>query len=700
MSGESLFRPLETVLRAKSIAMVGASERAPWARIMHRNLRDNGYPGRLFLVNPRQAEVFGERCVPTLRDLPEPVEHAMVIVPAPAVASILDDAEAAGVKTATIYSASIGDGHDPKSHDRGAWLQDFLRRSRIKVAGPNCMGAYSYRERMFAFPNSDLCRFPPGSIGCAFQSGGTLQFWLRTGADRGLRYSYAVTCGNEVSFDLADYVNFLIDDPNTKVIVMFIEGIRRPAAFMAAAARALEAGKPMLAVKAGATLKSQAAAHSHTGAISGDYDTYLAMCERYGIYNCSSLDDMIETALAFNGGRLPKGPRIGFVTTSGGIVELLYDYAEAEGAVVPDYTDQTKIDLMPFMQESIQPKNPLDLGIPGGLKHAAAVCEVVARDPNIDMVAWAAGLPSKAASWEGVEHLQNLLKVTDKPIIGFGRMNHQLTSEAVEAQKQAGFPFVQGLKPTIRALNGLWFHAARAGKRPAVPPPAPPNDLSLATLNATLEKYGITLPQSCEVASPVEAEAAAEAIGFPVALKIRSRNILHKTEAGGVALDLRSRDAVRKAADELVASARATHPSARIDGFLVQEMLSGVEAIVGARSDNLYGPLLLVGAGGILVELANDVALRLLPVTKTDVAAMIDGLKLTRLLAGYRGRLASDRDALEAAVLGLAQFYLDHRDRIAEVEINPLMVREVGAVAVDVRVIWRSEGPRSGLPPK
>src|SRR5262245_4205767 len=687
-----MFRSPESVLRAKSIAIVGASERAPWARIIYRNLRDYGYPGRLTLVNPRQKVVFGEPCVPSLRDAPEPIEHAMVIVPAVGVAGVLEDADAAGVTTATIYSAAMGDGPDPESHKRGAWLKDFLGRSKIKVAGPNCMGAYSYHQKIFAYPNNELPRFAAGSVSAVFQSGGTLQFWLRTSADRGLRFSYGITSGNEISFDLADYLNFVVDDPNTKVIALFIEGIRRPEAFMAAAGRALEAGKPIVAIKTGATAKSQAAAQSHTGAIGGDYAAYLAMCERYGIYNCRNLDDMMEAALAFDGGRLPKGPRIGFVTTSGGTVDLLYDYAEFEGAPMPDYSPETLKGLMPYMQEGIEPKNPLDLGIPGGLKQAAGVCEVVAKDPNIDMIAWAAMLPSKAGAWDGVETLQAMVRGTDKPIVGFGRMSYQMTPEAVEAQTQAGFPFLQGLEPTIRALNGLWFHAQRTGRKPPAAPPAPPSDLALATLDATLKKYGIALPQSREVASAAEAAAAAEQIGFPVVRTIRSTSITHKTEAGGVALDLRSKEAVLKATEALTASAKAAYPNGRIDGFLVQEMVSGIEAIVGARSD-LYGPMLLVGAGGILVELAKDAALRLLPVSKTDVAAMIDGLKLNKLIAGYRGRPAADRAALEATVLALAQFYLDHRARIKDIEINPLMVRPhgKGAVAVDVRVIWHDK---------
>jgi acetyltransferase len=553
------------------------------------------------------------------------------------------------------------------------------------------MGAHSYHERLFAYPNAELGRFPPGSVGCVFQSGGTLQFWLRTGADRGLRFSYGISSGNEVDLDLADYVNFLVDDPNTRQIVLFIEGLRRPEPFKLAAARALEAGKPILAIKSGATVKSQAAAASHTGAIGGDYAAYLAMCERYGIVNCRSLDDMLEASLAFDGGRLPKGPRIGVVTTSGGTVDLLYDYAETENALMPDFSEETNKALMPFMQESIVPKNPLDLGIPGGLKHAADVCEVVSRDPSVDMIAWAAMLPSKGGAWEGVEALQNLLKKTDKPIVGFGRMTYHMNPDAVEAQKAAGFPFLQALEPTLRALNALWFYGERRDRKITPLPPAPPSDLTPAALDQTLARYGIVLPKSREVATAAEAASAAEAIGFPVVLKIRSADILHKTEAGGVVLDLRNREAVLAAADELLKAAHTSHPGGKIDGFLVQEMVSGIEAIVGARGDPIYGPLLLVGTGGILVELTKDAALRLLPVTEKDVSTMVGGLKLNKLLSGYRGKPAADRAALEKTARALAQFYLDHRARIEDIEINPLMVRPQGrgAVAVDVRVIWK-----------
>jgi len=376
---------------------------------------------------------------------------------------------------------------------------------------------------------------------------------------------------------------------------------------------------------------------------------------------------------------------------------------------MPDFTDETKAALLPMMQEGIAPKNPLDVGIPSTLEVAAKICETAARDPNIDMVAWASPMPRKGETWGDVAPLRQLLTKTDKPVVGFGRVIQQVGDDHLAAQEAAGFPFLQGIEPTIRALDGLWFHAARRGRAPPTPPTAPPSDLSPATLEATLARYGIALPKSHVVANAAEAVAAAERIGFPVALKIRSRNILHKTEVGGVALDLQNRDAVQAAAEALAASARAAQPSARIDGFLVQEMVSGIEAIVGARNDPLYGPLLLVGSGGVLVELVADAALRLLPVTTHEVSTMVDGLKLAQRLSGFRGRPAADRAALEAAALGLGRFFLDHRARINDIEINPLMVRantpardrqsrasnpagaDAGAVAVDVRVLWRED---------
>ena len=686
-----LFRTVETVLRPKSLAIVGASERGRWPRDIHTALREHKYPGPVYLINPRQQQVYGETAYPSLRDLPEPVDHAIIIIPAAGVSEVLEDAAARGLKSATIYAGGVGDGENPASIARGQWVRDFIQRTNMRIAGPNCMGNLSYPDRVFAYPNPEIARVPQGPVGVIFQSGGTLQFFMRTASQRGLRFSYAISSGNEIDLDLADYLNFLVDDPHTRQIVLFIEGIRRPKAFMDAAARALAAGKPIMTIKTGATAKSAAAAASHTGAIAGDYQAFEAMCERYGIINCPSLDDLVETALAFQSPVRPKGPRIGFVTTSGGTVDLLYDYVEYESAELAQFTQATNEAIIPFMQDEIRPKNPLDVGIPSSLKAAADLCEIVGKDPNVDILAWASQLPMKASAWPDVDCLNQMAKAIGKPVIAFGRMSYRMSAESLDLQDRAGFPFLQQLQPSLRAMNALWFHAQRQGKLPARPEAETPSTLTPQTLEAELQAFGIHGPQSALCLDADAAAAYADQIGYPVVLKIQSPDILHKTEAGGVKLDLRSADAVRKAAEDLHSSAKAHNANARISGFLVQEMVSGIEVIIGARDDALYGPMLLIGSGGVLVELLNDAALVMLPIDQATLSKRMDGLKLNQLLSGYRGRPPADRAALEKLALQLAAFYLKHRSRISDIEINPLMVRDQGrgAVAVDVRVIWR-----------
>jgi acetyltransferase len=679
-----------SVLQAKSVAVVGASERAKWPTIIINNLKKQGYPGRIDFINPRQTEVFGQKCYPSIADLPEAPDHAMIIVPAAAVPNVLTDAEKRGVKTATVYAAGLGDGDDPASVERGAWLRNFLATSKLRISGPNCMGAMSYREKLFGYPNTALASIEPGPNSLIFQSGGTLQFFMGCGADRGLRYAYGISSGNEVDIDLADYLDFLVRDDATKTIMLFVEGIRRPEAFMSAAGRALEAGKPVLAIKTGRSAKSRAAAQSHTGAIAGDFAAWMALCDRYGIVNCRSLDDMLEVALAFECGRRPKGPRVGWVTTSGGTVDLLYDYVEAEGSTLAELAPQTIEALNPLMQDGITPKNPLDAGIPAGHATTAKWCNIIAADPGVDILALAAQTPRK--DYGDVAPLVDMMNRTDKPIIGFGRMIYQVTPDVIEMQKTLGFPFLQGLEPTVRAINALWFHAERQGKLPAAPGPAKPSTLTAATLDAELQRYGIASPKSRLAPTPDAAADAASSIGYPVALKIVSPDILHKTEAGGVLLDLKDAAAVTAGTKTLIENARRAMPNARIEGVLVQEMASGVEAIIGARNDPLYGPVLLVGSGGVMVELAQDVALKLLPVTREEVAKMVDLLRLDKLLGGYRGTPVADRDALIECALALGRFFLDHQNVIDDIEINPLMVRPKGggAVAVDVCVIWRT----------
>jgi len=690
-----VFKSPELVLRARSVAIVGASERARWPSNIYDNLRTNGFTGRVYPVNPKYSEVWGVPCYPSFESLPEPADHALVIIPAKAVIETLTEATAHGLKSATVYAANIGEGYDPEIVARGQALKALCARTGLIVAGPNCMGAMSMREKAFFYPNEDLCKIPVGPVAAVFQSGGTLQFWCQTAASRGVSFSYMISSGNELGVDLADYVNFLVDDDSTKVIALFIEGIRRGDAFMVAANRALAAGKPIVAIKTGRSARSRAAAQSHTGAIAGDFETYEAMCRHYGITNCDSLEDMVEIALAFRYARRPKGKRVGWVTTSGGTVDLLYDIMDQERVItMPDYAPATVAAIKPNVIPEVTVKNPLDSGIPSDMPTAAKICTAVLNDPQIDMLAWAAQLPTATGKRRGTDPtpIKAMLAATDKAVVAFGRMSYPVDGEGLAFQDTIGIPFLQGMGQTVKALSALTRFGALEGK--AYPPLPAPNGRA-ATLQgeawtAALTAHGLTPPVSAFATQPEEAAVAAGKIGFPVVLKIVSPEVSHKTEVGGVLLNLRTAAEVEAGAKELAGRIRKAAPDARISGYLVQEMVSGVEIILGARSDPLYGPVILVGAGGILVELMKDTVLRLLPVGPEDAKAMLAELKISQLLAGFRGKPAADMAALERAIVGLSSLYLSHRHLLSDLEVNPLIVLEngQGVRAVDVRPVF------------
>ena len=690
---DGLFRSPASLLDAKSIAIVGASERGEWPSAIYGNLKELGFAGAVYPINPGREEIWGERCYPDFASLPEPVDLALVVIPGAAVIPVLEEGAANGLKSAVVFAARIGEGDDPESIARGQALNDLCERTGLRACGPNCMGLVSPHNKVFAYPNKALCSLPAGNVAAVFQSGGAMMHWAAAAAARGIRFSHMITSGNEIDLVLADYVDYLVDDPNTDIIVLLVEAIRRPEAFMQAASRALAARKPIIALKTGRNDASQQSALSHTGAVCGDFDAYLAMCERLGIVNCPTYEALVETVLAFQGGRYPKGGRIGFMTISGGVVDLLHDYIDQHGTQVPDFTAKTKEELADLVNPGMILRNPLDGGGGAGFgpEQAARVCGIAAQDPNIDMVAWTMRLPSDRAKFRQPEPLLDMLAKTDKPILAFERSTYTPTADDLEFQRETGIPFLQGLEATVGALTRLGFYGERVNRPleqlPSAAPQVPPlDDVALA---AALSVAGVPGPRSIDAATSEEAAAAAHKIGFPVALKIRSSQILHKTEAGGVRLHLSSPEDVIRAAQEMAASAHRAVPDAQIDGYEVQEMVSGIEILVGCRIDPLYGPLIAVGAGGVLVELFKDVAFRLLPVTSVVVEDMLGELKSAALLDGYRGAPPADRAALINAICAIGEFFLENRSWLKEIEVNPLTVLAVGhgVRAVDIKPI-------------
>lgn len=687
-----MFRPVDFLFRPRSVAIVGASASGGggWPKSIYENLAHEGYPARVFLVNPNRDELWGHPVYPDFASLPERIDLALVIVPAEAVPDVLSEAAAAGLRGALVYAARFGEGGDRDGAHRARLLTELRKKTGLAIAGPNCMGALSLPERLLLYPAARVRGLPEGPVGVVFQSGGTFQFWLEQGAVRGLGYSYAVSSGNELDLDTADYINFLVDDPRTRVISCMMEGVRRADALMAAAGRALDAGKPVVVLKLGRSAAGRAAAASHTGAMASDDLVFDAFCRKHGVTRVQTLDEMIEMSLAFADGRLPAGPRVAMVGYSGGAKGLFSDYAEEVGLDLPEFAPETRAKLERLIDTGMEPSNPLDTGagLARRFERFSRVCRVVAADPNIDMISVQGQLPMAEGAAGPAGLFRDIRDSTYKPVVAHNRMSQNVNDAGRSFQEAAGIPFLQRLPETARTLRALARHAEarRRGAEPFIMPDAQ------AAVPESIERHlaerGIGVVRSRLAASPDAAADAGAEIGFPVAVKIVSPQATHKTEVGGVALGIADRDGAADAARGMERRLLATNPGARIDGFLVQEMVSGLEIILGVHTDPQFGPVLALGFGGVLVEAVDDIAFRQLPATAPDAAGMIGELRCRALFGDLRGNPERDVDALTAAAAALCDVYTELSGALDGIEINPLVVlaRGEGVRAVDIRM--------------
>ncbi len=558
-----LFRSVDALLRPKTIAIVGATDKGGdgWTKSIYDNLAHCGFPAKIYLVNPGRRELWGHTVHPDFASIPEPVDLALVVIPAPHSPGVLAEGAAHGLKCALIYAARFGEGGDAEGERRADAIRGLCAVHGLRVSGPNCMGLVALREKLLLYPAPRVRALQPGPVGVVFQSGGTFQFWLQQAGVRGLGFSYAVSSGNEIDLDLADYVNFLVEDEATRIIACMVEGVRRPDAFMAAAAKALAAKKPLLVLKLGRSERGRAAAASHTGALAGDDAVFDAVCRKYGVLRCPTLDDLMEGCLAFNAGRLPAGRRIAIAGFSGGAKGLLLDYAQQEGATLATLAPATAAALKPRIDPGLPAENPLDVGASTGVQPEkfSAICRLIVADPAVDLFIMQGQLPLAAEEKYSPDPFLEVMAATAKPVIAYGRIHHNVGDAGREFQKRVGVPFHQGLPETIRAAQHLVRYGAalRDGIATLPAPGGSADALDGAAFARLLAAHGLTPPRSAQVPTPQAASDAAAAIGFPVAVKLISPQALHKTEIGGVALHLaRCRRGARGGRDHGAAAPR------------------------------------------------------------------------------------------------------------------------------------------------
>ena len=688
------------ILGPRTIAIIGASDRSRWSATIFANLREHGFAGQVSLVNPRGSIVHCQQSVRRCADL-ENVDLGVILVPQGAVLSVIDDLADAGASAAMILTSGFAE-----TGDTGAELQvsivDRARRRGIRLLGPNSLGFINYLSNTVAWATP--VKPPSRRLGVAIlsQSGATALFLSQLAHQQDIGLSHVVATGNEADLGMTDFLDHLLDVPQTRAVAMFIETVRDPVAFRACAAKALALGKPLVALKVGRSEVTARSAEAHTGALVGDDRVFDGICKRYGIIRVGSVEDLLITAdIAATCGVLRPGG-LALLSNSGGICEIAADRAHELGLDMPELSEATLAALHELLPGYGTPHNPLDLT--GGIDPAG--CEAIVRllgaQDNVAAVL-CPYYPVPSAPDEVSERLSALhdglvrgLKAIPVPGLLVSYTGTVITDHAREIAALSDMPYrACGLDRAILALAAVahWSERYRVGSGPehaAIQMPMiGARPMSEAAALAFMAEYGVPVMPLRRVTTAQMAAEAAEAIGGKVVVKIASPDILHKSDIGGVILNVEGGAGVRQAFEAVTAAARRHHPGARIDGALVAPMRDkGIELLVGISRDPQWGLMLALGLGGIFVEVLKDVSLRPLLVDSAEVKRMLGELRGAAMLDGARGIPAADRDAIAAAVEAIGRAALAAGPDLAVLEVNPLWVRGGDVEALDALMEW------------
>ncbi|MBS0339096.1 MAG: acetate--CoA ligase family protein [Proteobacteria bacterium] len=707
MSGRD-FLSLDALFSPQSVAVLGASSDA--GKIGGRPikfLKAHGYAGRIYPVNPKAAEVQGLPAYADIGAVPDAVDHAIIALPGNAVIAAVEACISRGVRSATIFSSGFGEVGDAGRREQDR-LSALARESGMRILGPNCMGFMNLHQGFiasFAFM-VDLGLPPLGRIALVSQSGAFGGQALVMAKDKRVPLGAWVTTGNECDVELADCIAHFAQDAGTDVIMGYMEGCKSADKLVAALELARDHGKAVIMVKAGGSELGRQAVQSHTGALAGNDRVFDAIFRQYGVHRARSVEAFFDAAYAASGGRFPREGKLGVFTVSGGIGVLTADAAEPAGLQLPALPEATQRELKELLPHA-SVRNPVDgtAQIWSDWQVFGTFLRNMARDGDFEaMLLFLTAMPFSPALQQPLAALLKELRseFPDKLLILSMLAPPELSRELGDA----GYLLFEDTTRAVNALAALKeLGAAReraAAKRLAARAAPPAQDWpALGTarneheLKRLLSRCGIRVADEHLVPDVQAALAAAREIGFPVVMKIASPDILHKSDVGGVALDIADEAALEREWHRMMAQVRAAQPAARIDGVLVAPMLSGgVEMIVGVTRDPVFGPVAMVGLGGVFAELFGDVALRLAPVRHEDALEMVRELKGFALLDGARGRPKADVDALADAIVRLSGFAAANAGEIESIEINPMLVMSegAGAFALDAAVVTRNPG--------
>jgi acyl-CoA synthetase (NDP forming) len=691
----------------RSVALIGATDKSRWSWSIFGNLQLHGFAGPVYLVNPRGVPVHGRDSYPSVADLPEPVDLAFVMVPTSAVLGVLTEVADAGIPSVVLLTSGFAEvGADGAELERQ--VVELARRRGLTILGPNGNGFINAAARItpYGLPIDDPLL--SGPVGVVLQSGALASSVLTFAQTRNVGVSLLVSMGNESMVSMTDVMRYLIDDDATRVIALFIESVRRPDEFIALAREALAKGKPIVAIKVGRSQTGARVARAHTGSLVGDDAVVDAVFGQHGVIRVDCLEDLIITAgLLAATGPLP-GNRVGFVTASGGASEIIADRAEDEGIEIPEFAPDTVERLRRVVPEFAATQNPVDVTgyilVDRNLLRNALTA--VHDDPSLDALVVVTDLPRSLPAdptliIDGFRQTGELIRRSAKPIVVMGNTLTDITPVGRDVAGQTGFPSVlggihHGLTALGRAVRWSQVHQAALASAPAPAPALSPLTVpdepgaswSEYRASAFVAEHGIPVVPSVLATDAIAAAEAANALGYPVVVKLAADEIEHKSDIGGVKVGLRDPSEVMAAYADVVSAGREV--GADVAGALVQPQRSGgIELLVGIVTDPVWGQVLAVGLGGVWVEILRDTAIRVLPVDRDQIRQALRSLRGAELFDGPRGTEKADLDAVADAIAAAAALAGRLGDRLEALEINPLLVRGSQVEALDTLITWR-----------
>jgi len=674
-----------------SIAVIGAArEETKVGHIVLKNLIDAGFQGRLYPINPKAEEIIGLKCYKTVLEVPDGIDLAVVCVPSPFVPRVMEDTGKKGIKVAIIISAGFRE-----TGKVGAELErqvgDIAKQYGIRVLGPNCLGVINTQWGMNAtftnnYPNK-------GSIAISSQSGAICSTLLDWASQIKVGFSKFVSVGNKLDLDEADLLRYLREDEATRVIGIYIEGTDRGTEFMKEALLT-SASKPILALKAGRTSTGAKAASSHTGALSGSDRVYDAALSQSGVIRVKTIEELFDLLLVFSNTPLPRPGGVAIVTNAGGLGVLAADACGDYGLTMASFTAETVATLKSYLPEEANFYNPVDVIGDANTDRYQFAIQTVKKDPNVSSIVVLLA-PTDLVDIRSVAGLiAGYSGKVDLPIVG-AFVGGQDMAEGVALLRKAGVPNFDSPDRAVRALASMYeynlakstnktkqalhYEGDKITARAVLDAVIKEGRLSLTEAEGKriLKAYGIQVPAAGLAMNEDQAVSLAESIGYPVVLKIESPDIAHKTDVGGVAVNVGAVEEVRKQYNSILVRVRSRMPNARIDGISVEKMFAGREVIVGMVRDDQFGPVMTFGLGGIFVEIMKDVVQRVVPLSELEIGQMVRSIKAYPILTGARGKKPADIAALKEVIGRVAQIAIDFPE-IAEFEINPVIVGDEG----------------------